>query len=209
MQRLTKHYSLFDLEPNLKKEWHPSLNGKLTPQNVTVALSKKIWWLCNEGHEWKSSVKYRIKGKGCPFCADNLERINSHRTESSLLPNKTDEPDRDDSRKKNIILESDSTNFYLGENYRSAKRFKVNATAVIEIPASGHWFYTTIRDISNEGLCFETEGFLKKGALIKVKLDQPLITPDRKNYRSIIRWCNKLEDENPSISTYGIGVQFV
>ena len=41
MQRLTKHYSLFDLEPNLKKEWHPSLNGKLTPQNVKIGKIRK------------------------------------------------------------------------------------------------------------------------------------------------------------------------
>jgi hypothetical protein len=209
MQRLTKHYSLFDLEPRLKKEWHPSLNDKINPRNVTLAFQKKVWWICNEGHEWKATVKCRIRGRGCPLCSKNLVNINAHNLIDNLQQKDTPKKNRANSRKQNLIFESDASNIYLGENYRRARRFKLNATAVIEIPASEHWFYTTIRDISYEGLYFETEGFLKKGAIITVKIDQPILTTDTKSYSSKIRWCKELDFENSSISTYGIGVQFV
>ena len=57
-------------EGNLKlfKEWHPTKNLDLKPENVTRASATKIWWMCKQGHSWKTSVHNRSKGSGCPFC---------------------------------------------------------------------------------------------------------------------------------------------
>ena len=30
---------------------------------------KKVWWICNKGHEWQASIAHRNKGRGCPYCA--------------------------------------------------------------------------------------------------------------------------------------------
>jgi len=61
--------SLFELNRVLAKEWHPTKNGSLTPKDVSLASNKKIWWMCDKGHEWETSVNNRSKDRGCPYCA--------------------------------------------------------------------------------------------------------------------------------------------
>ena len=58
-------------EPVIASQWHPTLNGSFTPQQVTPGSSRKAWWLCENGHAWKSVISSRT-GKqrcGCPVCA--------------------------------------------------------------------------------------------------------------------------------------------
>jgi len=54
--------------PQLALEWHPTKNGQLTPQDITAGSNKKVWWQCEKGHEWATSVVNRSKGTGCPHC---------------------------------------------------------------------------------------------------------------------------------------------
>ena len=61
--------SLLEIKPELAKEWHPTKNGKLTPDEVTTGSHKKVWWLGSCGHEWETAVKDRVQGRGCPICA--------------------------------------------------------------------------------------------------------------------------------------------
>ena len=50
-------------------EWHPTRNGSLTPENVTVGSKKEVWWLGKDcGHEWVMAVGYRSRGFNCPVC---------------------------------------------------------------------------------------------------------------------------------------------
>ena len=74
---------LENIDPELSKEWHPTKNGKLTPKNFTYGSSKKVWWVCNKGHEWSDFIGQRSNGRKCPYCSgkrvciDNcLETIN-------------------------------------------------------------------------------------------------------------------------------------
>lgn len=63
-----------DLEttmPTLAKEWHPSRNGTLTPQDVGRGSRLKVWWLGNCGHEWQAVISNRAKGTGCPYCSNH------------------------------------------------------------------------------------------------------------------------------------------
>ena len=58
-------------EPVIALQWHPVLNGRLTPRQVTAGSSRKVWWLCEKGHAWNAVVSCRT-GKqrcGCPLCA--------------------------------------------------------------------------------------------------------------------------------------------
>ncbi len=56
--------------PDLAKEWHPTLNGDLTPWDVTCGYDKNVWWLCEQNHEWEANIYNRNHHKsGCPFCA--------------------------------------------------------------------------------------------------------------------------------------------
>lgn len=65
-------------EPKLAAQWHPTLNGTLTPQMVTPGSHRKIWWQCPEGHVWKAVVHSRAGPQkcGCPVCAG---RVNAAR----------------------------------------------------------------------------------------------------------------------------------
>lgn len=55
--------------PVLASEWHPIKNNQLKPTNVTIGSDKKVWWLCEKGHEWQAKVNQRKKA-GCPYCGN-------------------------------------------------------------------------------------------------------------------------------------------
>lgn len=53
----------------LTKEWNYSKNSLITPKDVSVSSSLKVWWICDKGHEWQSAIKTRYHDKsGCPYC---------------------------------------------------------------------------------------------------------------------------------------------
>lgn len=58
--------------PELASQWHPDLNGSLTPEMVSKGSGKKVWWLCGKGHEWQSTVLNRANGNDCPACAGRV-----------------------------------------------------------------------------------------------------------------------------------------
>lgn len=65
-----KQRSLQSLFPDLAGEWHPSKNGKLTPEMVAPATNKRVWWLGECGHEWQMAVSTRTtQNCGCPICS--------------------------------------------------------------------------------------------------------------------------------------------
>ena len=191
MKSVSKLSSLFDIAPSLVKEWHPSVNGNLTPRNVKMNYAKKVWWLCRDGHEWQATIKCRLKRNDCPIC------------------------EKEAAKKKVDLSLSIPT---IGKNYRTNRRFKTKVTAVIEIPDSGHWVYAQMTDFSSSGLSFETEAAIRPGTAIKIKFDKELVTSwlDKslkssndngyKTYNSTVQWCKKLDDDE-SMSNFGIGAK--
>ncbi|MBT4604279.1 DEAD/DEAH box helicase family protein [archaeon] len=72
--------SLFNLKPELAKEWHPTKNGKLTAKEVTVNAPRKVWWQCSKDkqHSWETSISKRSgRGDTCPYCSQrwSIENI--------------------------------------------------------------------------------------------------------------------------------------
>lgn len=65
---------LATVEPETAKQWHPFLNGSLTPEMVTSGSRHKIWWQCPDGHAWKAVIYSRTGPKkcGCPVCAGRV-----------------------------------------------------------------------------------------------------------------------------------------
>ena len=64
---------LATLNPELTKQWHPTKNGDLTPFDITPGSAKKVWWKCEENHEWATAIAKRsgnenVKGTNCPEC---------------------------------------------------------------------------------------------------------------------------------------------
>lgn len=71
--------------PDLAAQWHPEKNGGLTPDAVLPGSHKKVWWVCERGHEWQAAVKTRVSGCGCPVCA-NREISAGENDLASLFP---------------------------------------------------------------------------------------------------------------------------
>lgn len=59
------------LHPEIAAQWHPTKNGILSPKDVTSGSKRRIWWICEKGHEYVAHVKNRVnKDTGCPYCAN-------------------------------------------------------------------------------------------------------------------------------------------
>ena len=71
----TPEYNLLFCHPGIAKEWHPEKNGDRKPEEFLPRSNKKVWWLCDQGHVWKSTIKAKTLAKprigrtsGCPHC---------------------------------------------------------------------------------------------------------------------------------------------
>ena len=68
-----------DLEkgyPDLAAEWHPTKNEGILPTQVVAGSKKHAWWLCDQGHEWRSTIGNRVFfNSGCPVCQNDLVSI--------------------------------------------------------------------------------------------------------------------------------------
>ena len=67
--------SLADLHPDIAAQWHPTRNGDLKPTGVKAGSNKKVWWQCDQGHEWFVPPAGRLRGEQCRKCADRLSGI--------------------------------------------------------------------------------------------------------------------------------------
>ena len=69
-RRIAEDNSLAALRPDLAREWHPTRNRPLTPQNVFPAAAHQVWWRCEHGHVWQATINSRSTlGTGCPYCS--------------------------------------------------------------------------------------------------------------------------------------------
>jgi hypothetical protein len=61
--------SLAATQPALARQWHPTKNGSLTPEQVVPGSNRRAWWLCPAGHVWQTVISSRgIAGHGCGQC---------------------------------------------------------------------------------------------------------------------------------------------
>ncbi|WP_394830686.1 zinc-ribbon domain-containing protein [Pendulispora rubella] len=58
--------------PKIAREWHPTKNGKITPDRVSAQSWSKRWWKCPKGrdHVWQAPIGHRVSHQtGCPMCS--------------------------------------------------------------------------------------------------------------------------------------------
>ena len=65
-----KENSLANKFPEIAKQWNYEKNLSLTPEMISPYSNKKVWWKCQEGHEWRAVVCSRVAGNGCPYCSE-------------------------------------------------------------------------------------------------------------------------------------------
>ena len=69
------HDSLTYSHAEIAKQWHPTKNGDLKPEQFTFGSHKTVWWLCEKtcpegcNHEWETRIYQRCgQNTGCPYC---------------------------------------------------------------------------------------------------------------------------------------------
>ncbi len=191
MKKLNNNISLFEIAPNLVKEWHPTANGNLTPRNLEIGYPKKVWWICSEGHEWQATIEDRLNQTDCPNCKEKQ----ALKTFDAYLGN-----------------------LDLGRDFRKHKRYKVKGLAVVEIPGTGHFVYVELRNFSNYGLCFETDAAMRPGSKITIRFNEALLSSRSegsnlsadikgfKSHSSVIKWCKRLDDDQ-TVSNFACGIK--
>jgi len=65
------------VEPLVAAQWHPTKNAPLEPTMVMPGSTRRVWWKCSDGHEWKAVIYSRtgVQKCGCPECAGKTPRI--------------------------------------------------------------------------------------------------------------------------------------
>ena len=81
--QLNKKGSLIDTNPKIASQWNYIKNGDLLPSEFIGTTNKKVWWQCEKGHEWKTSIYARTHGSGCPYC--NAEKQTSFPEQAVLF----------------------------------------------------------------------------------------------------------------------------
>jgi hypothetical protein len=69
-KRVSETNSLASLDPDIATQWHPTKNEPKKPTDIPSGSSRKVWWLCENGHEWKAQIASRTgpQKRGCPDC---------------------------------------------------------------------------------------------------------------------------------------------
>ncbi len=87
------------LYPEIAEEWHPTANGELKASDITSHSNKKRFWLCKEGHTYDAGTDKRVRGSGCPYCA-NKRILVGFNDLKSLYPNLVEEWDYENNENK-------------------------------------------------------------------------------------------------------------
>lgn len=70
------HTSICGTHPHIAAEWHTTKNGKDRPEFCSRGSDKKVWWICNKGHEYEARLANRCRlGSGCSVCRFKTESI--------------------------------------------------------------------------------------------------------------------------------------
>ena len=87
--------SLASLAPEIAREWHPTKNGKLTPDGIVAQSHRSAWWRCgaDPSHVWHARLSNRWwNDAGCPFCTN--QRVSKKNALATTMPELAREWDR-------------------------------------------------------------------------------------------------------------------
>lgn len=58
--------------PELMEDWDYERNVDISPDEIFPYTNRKVWWLCENGHHYRSTVNSHSQGSGCPYCYGHL-----------------------------------------------------------------------------------------------------------------------------------------
>ena len=104
---------LLTLFPSLSSEWNYPKNSGLDPHSLNASSNKKVWWICQKGHEWEATIDSRTyKGRNCPYCS-NQRVLKGYNDLQSVYPDLSKEWNYN----KNNGIKPDQVIAYTGKKY--------------------------------------------------------------------------------------------
>lgn len=68
-KKVIESTSFKNVFPEKAKFWDYKKNINLFPEEVAPFSNKRVWWKCDDGHEWEARIAKISVGKGCPKCS--------------------------------------------------------------------------------------------------------------------------------------------
>jgi len=98
MPNHSEEYNFGKIYPLIASEWNYKKN-KNSPDKYAPKSNFKAWWLCENNHEWETSIRTRTRGRGCPYCSGR--KASPENNISVLYPKLRKEwhPSKNDSKK--------------------------------------------------------------------------------------------------------------
>ncbi|MDP3244529.1 MAG: zinc-ribbon domain-containing protein [bacterium] len=76
---ITSTNNLTKTHPHLAAEYMPPPKNLLPADQIIAGTNKKLWWKCKKcRHEWRASGSDRVRGRGCPACANKVVTSNNN-----------------------------------------------------------------------------------------------------------------------------------
>ena len=116
--------SLLSNFPDVTKEWNFEKNGNLTPEKVSKASNRRVWWKCSAGHEWRERVSERTRpnknghsATGCPYCSSRrvLKGFNDLMTIRPDIAKEWDYIDNGSLKPSNVMSKSSKKVWWIGK----------------------------------------------------------------------------------------------
>ena len=192
---------MIDLEPGLLKEWHPSRNVDLIARDISSGYEGEVWWICEQGHEWKATVPCRIAGKGCPFCSKMIPGASS-----VGRPNISSTPHPESDHTRCTSLQQENTATHSGTDSRRSRRYIRSVVVMLEKPWSEILGYAELYNFSAGGMMLRSNFAIRPGEIIRVRLNKPLYTSASNLMTSKVVWCRDLDDQDDTVTRFNIGV---
>lgn len=71
-KKVVRSNCLAATHPELAAQWHHARNGSLTPYDIGHGMHKNVWWVCDNGHEYRSLIFNRAShNQACPYCSES------------------------------------------------------------------------------------------------------------------------------------------
>jgi hypothetical protein len=85
-KKLESNFNLAVSAPQVIPFWHPFKNKGRTPANFRATSSKKVWWICEKGHEYQRTIGYMKQNQTCPVCRQlHIEATRNLKAENPKL----------------------------------------------------------------------------------------------------------------------------
>lgn len=91
---------------------------------------------------------------------------------------------------------------------RGSKRMIHKGTIMLYDDSTEYYAYAQVRNVSGDGMYFETDYDFKRGRILDIRFDNPPFKTAPTSYSATVKWCKPLSFEE-SILPFGVGVKFL